>query len=260
MATPPNRVSLISDIKPDGRSRRSGRAAGPEHVRHPLSLALGVVAVVGGLALGVMALPRLLAAIVVLQAQPITERYIAGERGLLATDIARAAERLEFALDLAPDASTALMLADLRLWQARRATDAALIVSHAQQSVEAAKVAARHAPAHPAAWTVLAEALDVLTQGDAAVIAPLARALQVAPYDPRRRDARVVLALRHWQALPPEAQRAAGPPIVATARTDINGLARLAKQTLGLGAVRIALADDPALAQRFDAVYIALPN
>jgi len=261
MATPTKSISLVSDVRPDGRSRRSsGRMAGPEHLRHKLSLPLGIIAVVGGLALGAMALPHLFAAIAVFQAQPIAERYIAGERGLYASDITHAAERLEFALSLAPDADTALMLADLRLWQARRATDTKLIVAHAEQSVEAAKAAVRRAPAHPAAWAALAEALEVLTQGDASVIAPLARALQVAPYDPRRRDVRVELAMRHWQALPPAAQRAAGPQIIAMARADVGTLAKVAKQNLGLGAVRAALAADADLARRFDAAYVALPN
>lgn len=261
MATPTNRISLVSDVRPDGRARRSsGRNAGPEHVRHRLSLLLGIIAVAGGLALGAMALPRLLAAVAVFQAQPIVERYAAGERGLYPADITSAGERLEFALSLAPDADTALLLADLRLGQARRATDPKFIVARAQQSVDAAKIAVRRAPAHPAAWAALAEAIDVLTQGDASVAAPLARALQVAPYDPRRRDVRVELALRHWQSLPPEAQRAAGPQIIAMARADITALAKLAKRNLGLGPVRAALAVEPALAQRFDAAYVAQPN
>jgi hypothetical protein len=261
MATPPNRVSLISDIRPDKRARRGGeRKRGPEHPGHRLALPLGIVAIVGGLALGAMALPHLFSAIAVYQARSTAERYIAGERGLFASDVAYAAERLEVALSLAPTADTALMLADLRLWQARRATDAKLAVEHARLSVDAAKAAVRSAPAHPAAWTALAEALDLLTQGDPSVVAPLARALQVAPYDPRRRDARVELAMRHWEALPPEARQAAGPPFIAMARADIGALARLTKRNLALSATRAALAGDPELARRFDAAYIALPN
>lgn len=258
MATPTNRISLVSDIKPDSRPRRSG--GGPEHLRHRLSLPLGIVAVVVGLALGVVAFPHLFAAIAVFQAQPIAERYISGERGLYPSDISHAAERLEFALELAPDADTAVLLADLRLWQARRTTDTQTVVAYARQSVDAAKIAVRQAPAHPAAWTALADALEVLNPGDASVVAPLSRALQVAPYDPRRRDVRIELAMRHWQALPPEVQRAAGPTIVAMARNDVGGLAKLAKQNLGLSAVRGALAVDPELARRFDVAFLALPN
>jgi hypothetical protein len=262
MATPTNRVSLISDLRPDrSASRRSsGRSGGPEHLRHPLSLPLGIIAVIGGLVLGAMALPHIFAAIAVLQAQPVVERYISGQQGLIASDIENASERLEFALRLAPDADTAVLLADLRLWQARRATDAKTNIAYAQQSVDAAKIAVRHAPAHPVPWTALADALDVLTPGDAAVAAPLSRALQVAPYDPRRRDARVDLAMRHWQALSPAAQQAAVPAIVVMARTNVAALARLAKQTLGLSAVRGALTADAELARRFDAAYVALPN
>lgn len=261
MAMPTNRISLVSDVRPDRRARRGeGRSTGPEHLRHKLSLPLGVIAIVGGLALGAMALPHLFAAIAVFQAQPIAERYIAGERGLYASDVAYAVERLEFALSLAPNADTALMLADLRLWQARRANDTKLIAEHARQSVDAAKTAVRHAPAHPEAWTALADALEVLNQGDPSVLAPLSRALQVAPYDPRRRAVRVELAMRHWEALPPQAQRAAGPPILAMARADVGALARLTKQNLALGATRAALAVDPELARRFDAAYVALPN
>lgn len=260
MAAPTNRISLVSDVRPDGRARRSsGRQGGPEHVRHSLALLLGLIAIVGGLALGAMALPRLLAAVAVIQAQPVAERYLTGERGLFPSDVEHAIERLEFALSLAPDSDTALLLADLRLTQARRTADEKIIVERAQQSIDAAKIAIRSAPAHPAAWAALAEAIEVLTQGTAAVVPPLSRALQVAPYDPRRRDVRIELALRHWQALSPQAQQAAGPQIIAMARADINGLARLTKQNLGLGAVRSSLAADPALAQRFDAVYVALP-
>lgn len=260
MAMPPNRVSLVSDARPDRRMRRGGRSAGPEHLINRLSLPLGIIAIVGGLALGAMAVPHLFAAIAVLQAQPIAERYVAGERGLYASDVTYAAERLEFALSLAPNADTALMLADIRLWQARRATDTKLSVEHIQGSIDAAKIAVRHAPAHPVAWTALAEALEVLTQGDPSVVAPLSRALQVAPYDPRRREVRVELAMRHWEALSPQAQSAAGPAVVAMARADVGALARLTKRNLALGATRAALAVDPELARRFDAAYIALPN
>jgi hypothetical protein len=260
VAAPTNRISLVSDVRPDGRARRaSSRQGGPEHVRHKLSLLLGLIAIVGGLALGAMAVPRLLAAVAVIQAQPVAERYLAGERGLLPSDVELAIHRLEFALSLAPDADSALLLADLRLVQARRTADEKIIIERAQQGIEAAKIAVRNAPAHPAAWATLAEAIEVLTQGTAAVLPPLSRALQVAPYDPRRRDVRIELALRHWQALSPQAQQAAGPQIIAMAQADINGLARLTKQNLGLGAVRSALAVDPALAQRFDAVYVSLP-
>lgn len=261
MATPTNRVSLISDLRPErSASRRSGRSKGPEHLRHPLALPLGIIAVVGGLVLGAMALPHAVAALAVLQAQPIVERYVSGEQGLNAPEVAIASERLEFALSLAPDADTAVLLADLRLWQARRAIDEKAGIAAAQQSVDAAKIAVRNAPAHPVAWTVLADALDVLSPGDAAVVAPLSRALIVAPYDPRRRDVRVTLAMRYWQALSPAAQQATVPPIVAMARTNVETLARLAKQTLGLSAVRGALTVDVELARRFDAAYVALPN
>jgi len=261
MVTPTNRVSLVSDVRPDRRARRGGRrSGGPEHLGHSLALPLGVIAIVGGLALGAVALPHLFAAIAVFQAQPIVARYIAGERGLYASDVASAAERLELALDLAPNADTAVMLADLRLWQARRATDSKLAAEHTQLSVAAAKTAVRHAPAHPEAWTALADALDLLTQGDASVIAPLSRALLVAPYDPRRRGVRVELAMRHWEALSPQAQRAAGPAFIAMARADIGALARLTKRYLLLGATRAALSGDRDLARRFDATYIALPN
>ncbi|MBV9835627.1 MAG: hypothetical protein JO055_14520 [Alphaproteobacteria bacterium] len=264
MATPTNRVSvsLANDLKPDrSASRRRSRSGGPEHLRHTLSLPLGIIAIVGGLVLGAMALPHIFAAIAVLQAQPTVERYISGEQGLFAADIESAAERLEFALDLAPDADTALLLADLRLWQARRATDAKTNIAFARKSVDAAKIAVRHAPAHPVAWSILADATDVLMPGDPAVAAPLARALEVAPYDPRRRNVRVELAMRHWPALPPRAQQAAGPLIVAMARNNVEALARLAKQNLGgLAAVRGSLAGDAELARRFDAAYVALPN
>lgn len=260
MAMPPNRVSLVSDVRPDRRMRRGGRSAGPEHLIHRLSLPLGIIAVVGGLALGAVAVPHLFAAIAVLQAQPIAERYVAGERGLYASDVTYAAERLEFALSLAPTADTALMLADMRLWQARRTTDTKLAVENIQLSIDAAKIAVRHAPAHPVAWTALAEALEALTEGDPSVVAPLSRALQVAPYDPRRREVRIELAMRHWEALSPQARHAAGPAIIAMARADIGALARLTKRSLALGATRAALAVDPDLARRFDAAYIALPN
>ena len=261
MAMPTNRISLISDVRPDERGRRrSSRRAGPEHLRHRMSLPLGIIAIVGGLVLGAMALPHLAAAIAVAQARPIAERYISGERGPYLADVEHAGDRLALALSLAPDADTAVLLADLRLWQARRATDRETFVAFARRSVEAAKVAVRKAPSHPTAWTALADALEALSPGDASVVAPLSRALQVAPYDPRRRRTRVDLAMRHWQALAPQAQRAAGPPIIAMARADIDVLAKLTKRNLALAAVRDTLAADAELARRFDAVYIALPN
>ncbi|MGE0421780.1 MAG: hypothetical protein AB7O88_05930 [Reyranellaceae bacterium] len=261
MAMTTNRISLISDVRPDERARRrSSRQAGPEHLRHRLSLPLGIIAIVGGLALGAVAFPHLIAAIAVVQARPIAERFISGERGPYLANVEHAGERLQFALGLAPDADTAVLLADLRLWQARRAADTKTTLAYARQSAEAAKLAIRHAPAHATAWTALADALEVLNPGDASVVAPLSRALLVSPYDPRRRRTRVNLAMRHWQALPPQAQKAAGPPIVAMARADLDVLARLTKQNLALGAVRDALAADAELARRFDAAYIALPN
>ncbi len=253
-------MGLVShaDLKPNRPSKPAmPKAAAPSRVGQTSAPALAAIAALVGLLLVALAVPRVVAAVHLLQAQDVAERYIAGDQRLTDPEVDAAARDLGVAVDLGPDPSLAVLLCDLRLWQTYRSTDVERRLALATTARAMADRAVRLAPAHALAWIALAEARHVLSPGDVAVASPLSRGLTLGRHDPRRLAKRTDLALRYWQHLDEAGRAAAVPAIRALTQRDTQAMVTLTRDTFALAPVRAALAGDPALARRFDALYLA---
>ncbi|HKU94593.1 MAG TPA: hypothetical protein VJR58_04925 [Vineibacter sp.] len=234
--------------------------SGPDpHRRRPARLVVALMAILGGVLLLTLALPRLFSAIELLDARSIAERAEREDAKLTAQQIESAATALQHALEWQSDADLEALLAATRLTQAARADGPARAADRLAQAVEAAKRAIRLSPAHPTAWTLLALALQDLNPRDPLFLSALQRAIAVAPYDPRYLTQRVEMACRYWHLIDEPTRQRAMAEIRILAGRDLRALAALAKRSYGLQTVRDAIASDSALLERFDAIYIALP-
>lgn len=251
---------IAIDVEPREKSHPEfgGPRLDPDR-RRPARLMVAVAAVVAGALLLTLAVPRLFSAIELADARSIAERAQLDDPKLTASQIERAAQALQHALDWQDDADLAALLASTRLAQAARTDVPESALSRLTEAAEAAKRAVRLSPAHPTAWTLLAQALQTRDPRDARFPPALARAVGVAPYDPRYLNQRVEMACRYWHLIDAPTRRLAATQIRILARRDVKALAAVAKRSYGLPPVREALADTGDLLDTFDATYIALP-
>lgn len=227
--------------------------------RRPARVFVAVIAVLAGVLLLALAVPRLFSAIELLDASSIAERAQSGDPRVSDAQIESAALALVHALSWQDDANLAALLASTRLIQARRTDSLEKAEPRLVQTINAARRAIRQSPAHPTAWTLLALALEARDSRDPKFPVALERAIAVATYDPRYLAQRVEMACRHWHRLDDATHRLASAEIRLVAGRDLLLLAHIAQRSFGLFQVREALAGDPALLDRFDAIYIALP-
>jgi tetratricopeptide (TPR) repeat protein len=248
------------DVQPRDKTHPvpDGRPLDPDR-RRPARLIVALAAVIGGAILVALAVPRLFAAIELLDARDIAVRAQNDDPKLTAQQIESAAMALHHALAWQDDADLAALLAATRLRQAARADTPQRAAERLAQAVDAARRAIRLSPAHPTAWTLLATALEARDPDDPQFKAALQRAIDVASYDPRYLAQRVELACRYWHLIDAPTRRLAAAQIRILAERDLRRLAALAKRSYGLLPVREALAGNTALLEKFDAVYVALP-
>jgi hypothetical protein len=258
------RFSPIRDVELDVESRDKTHPV-PEIVtedpdrRRPARLIVALSAVIAGALLVVLAVPRLFAAIELLDARGVAERAQNEDPKLTVQQIESAATALQHALAWQDDADLAALLAATRLTQAGRAGTPQQLAQRLTQAIDAARDAVRMSPAHPTAWTLLAMGLESRDPRDPHFTAALERAIAVAPYDPRYLWQRVEMACRYWHLIDASTRRLVAAQIRILAARDLRRLAVLARQSYGLLPVREALAGDLALLEKFDALYIALP-
>ena len=218
------------------------------------------VALLGGLLLIALAVPRLGAALELARAKPVYDRLQSNDAGVDDATLEMAIDALRKGFERSSEPQLGSMLASLYKAQADRTTDAALAAQRYTQAAEAARATLRVSPSNLIAWVLLAASLDALNPQDPAVVAALTRAIRVGPYDPRLRDLRIMLAMRHWRRLDPETRALAAFQIKRAAQLDPRALAVQARTYLGLPAVHESLQDDPALRTRFNTVYQSLPR
>ncbi|MCW5744730.1 MAG: hypothetical protein KIT36_00835 [Alphaproteobacteria bacterium] len=226
--------------------------------RRPARLFVAGAAVAGGLLLLSLAVPHLFSAIELLDARSVAERAQLDDPKLTNPEIESAAAALLHALEWQDDADLAALLAATRLTQAARATTPEAAGQRLKQAIEAAKAAIRLSPAHPTAWTLLATSLEASDPRNPQFVAALQRAIAVAPYDARYLAQRVEMACRYWHLIDQPTRQLVAAQIHILAGRDMPALAALAKRSYGLLPVRESLAGDPALLERFDAIYITL--
>jgi hypothetical protein len=256
--SPTRDIEINVEPREKSHPEADGRPLDPDR-RQPARLILALAGVLGGVLLLTMAVPRLFAAIELLDARSIAERIQLDDPKLTNQQIESTALALQHALDWQDDADLAALLASTRLAQAARIDAPERATERLVQAAEAAKRALRLAPAHATAWTLLALALQTRDPRDPHFPAALQRAIAVAPYDPRYLTQRIEMACRYWHLIDEPTRRLAAAQIRILAGRDARSLAVVAKRSFGLQAVRDALADDAELLEKFDAIYIALP-
>jgi tetratricopeptide (TPR) repeat protein len=227
--------------------------------RRPARLFVALAAAIGGGLLIALAVPRLFAAIELLDARSIAERAQVDDPKLSNQQLDEATSALQHALAWQDDADMAALLAMARLRQAGRANTPERGAERLKQASEAAKRAIRLSPAHPTAWTLLAMSLEAADPAQPLFIATLQRAVAVATYDPRYLAQRVEMACRYWHLIDAPTRHLASAQIHILAGRDLRVLAMLTRRSYGLQPVRDALSDDPDLLERFDALYVTLP-
>jgi tetratricopeptide (TPR) repeat protein len=218
------------------------------------------VALLGGLLLIALAIPRLGAALELARAKPVYDRLQSHDASIDDATLEMAIDALRKGFERSSEPQLGSMLASLYKAQADRTADAALATRRYAQAAEAARATLRISPSNLTAWVLLAASLDALNPQDPAVVAALTRAIRVGPYDPRLRDLRIMLAMRHWRRLDPETRALAAFLIKRAAQLDLRALAVQAREYLGLPAVHESLQDDPALRARFNTMYQSLPR
>ena len=182
------------------------------------------VALLGGLLLIALAIPRFGTALELARAKPV---YDAGEsrrkhrRRHPGDGDRRAAQGLRAVVG-----APARQHARLSLQGTGRSHDRrGVVIPRYAQAAEAARATLRISPSNLTAWAPLAASLDALNPKDPAVIAALTRAIRVGPYDLRLRDLRIMLAMRHWRRLDPETRTLAAFLIKRAAQLDLRALA-----------------------------------
>jgi len=218
------------------------------------------VALLGGLLLIVLAVPRLGAALELARAKPVYDRLQNHDAGVDDAALQAAIEALRKGFERSSEPYLGTMLAYLYKAQADRTTEPALANQRYAQAADVARATLRVSPSNLIAWVLLAASLDARDPRDPAAVAALTRAIHVAPYDPRLRDLRISLAMRHWPRLDPATRALAAFQIKRAAQLDPRALAIQAREYLGLPAVHESLQDDPALRTRFNTAYQALPR
>jgi hypothetical protein len=214
-----------------------------------------VAALIGALALGALAVPRLVAALTTLPSGPALEAARAGERiaeAHLAAAIAASRAALAWDDDAQGHADLALLLWD----QARRAglagPDGHALAEASRAELDAA--IARN-PSHPVVWTrrtQIALVLDGIGEG---LAADLAMALRTAPYDRVVLIPRLEIALIAWPLLDARQRALVEDQIRMAAVLDVRALARVVRRRFAVGVAREALAGDATAAAAFERAY-----
>lgn len=223
-------------------------------------LLIGAAAVVMGLFLIVLAVPRTLSAIELARAKPVYDRLQAGETGIDDTTLESTIADMTRAFGRTAEPVYGNMLTYLHMVHADRTRDRAVAEQRLGLAANVARETIRHSPSNVVAWSMLAMALDSRDPRDPATLAALARSIHVAPYDPRLLGFRIALAMRHWQKLDEQSRKLAGSQIRRIGELDMRYLAEVTRDSFGLPAVREAMQGTPALKARFDAIYLSLPQ
>ncbi len=127
-----------------------------------------------------------------------------------------------------------------------------------QASIAAARRSLALSPAQPYAWVRLLQARLALDGPSKDLSPPFTMAVQTSPMERRLVMRRLAIGLSFWVFLDAEAKRQLQSQAVIAARHSPTRLALLAKRHYTLKLVYEALADEPALRQRFNRIYRSL--
>jgi hypothetical protein len=222
-------------------------------------LSIAVAAVIAGLILLALAVPRTTAALDLARAKPVYDRLQAGDTGVNDDALEAAIAGMTRAFGRTAEPQYGNMLAYLHMVHADRTRDRAVAERRLEQAADVARATLRASPSNLIAWVLLAMALDSRDPRDPATLAALVRSIHVAPYDPRLLGYRIALVMRHWQRLDAPSRKLAGGQIRRIGEQNMRYLAEVTRDSFGLPAVAEAMRETPALKARFDATYLSLP-
>lgn len=223
------------------------------------SRALGALGLLGAAALIALAAPQFINALHLAASEPLLMRVVHAEprdpalAGLARHHVAVAESWFD---------NTAARLADAQLSLARargadfEGPEAERALGRAIASVGGAL---RLAPGEPRAWALLAQLRYLRDPDDPAISAIVARAIDAAPGDQRFIRMRVDIGLRVWDMAAPPARRSIAHDTRLLAMADPPSFVALVRGAGTINSVREALADDPPLRQRIEAMFLQSP-
>jgi hypothetical protein len=223
---------------------------------------LRLAALVLGLGLVVLAVPRIMAALYALPAGPVLaalDKPAAAQP--TPAQLVQAQRALQWAQRWQADARLGVALARIELILAVRQRTAGLDAGPLlDRTIGTARQALHRAPAQARGWLILAEA-GLARDGLASprLADYLAESLRASPYDAWLAPNRTWLALQLWDRLDaPSRALAAEQMRLVVERFGLDYLVAMARQLGAPGPARQALAASPALRARFEARYLQL--
>ncbi len=232
------------------RADRADRAGSSGRRRPRLA---AVVALLAGVALLGLAVPRVVAAGLVLPHETLVARLAAGE-SLVLPELAPAIRAHEAALDWHASARLYQRLGQLRLAAARATTLEAERRRLREAAARAHEAAVARNPALGYAWFQLAVLRLELDGPGPAFARAFARSVAVAPAAPAPLFARVRLGLGAWPRLDPDSRRLLGAQVALAAEIDPQRLLETVSGANRRALLRRLLAERPDLLARLDAL------
>ena len=223
------------------------------------AMTAAAAALVVGLAVVALALPRAVSGILVAAAEDVSSALGRGERPAQAR-LAVAAAAHRAALDWFDSPSIRTDLAAIEL---ARASEPALPPRLRRAFLDAAITDYRgglaRGPARPYGWTQFAEAAFARDRMRARLDPLLDMSMATARREPPLVFRRIELGFRAGRILDAETRTAIRDQVRLAAAAAPRPLAEFARDAFALGWVRDALAADPSLLRRFEAAYFSLP-
>lgn len=199
-----------------------------------------------------LALPRTVAAVLMLPGDPLLER-IREREPVDKNDLEILVRSRERALAWVESGRVHTDLGLAYLLLARQTDEAGgFDRERARQAVASLREGLPRAPASPHAWARLAYA-ELVAQGPSPTVArALDMSLRTAPFEPRLTRVRVELALLAWPFLTSPTRRLVAAQIRLAWRQARSGLVEIARHSGRDDVVRAALSGDPAAVSEFE--------
>jgi hypothetical protein len=221
---------------------------------------LPLLAAMLGLALVVVAFPRLIAALYAAPVGEVMGKLDGNDPSLAVGELLAAREALQLSLAWDGDGLTAIKLARIDLTLAAREFRAG---GNPQpmidETIDASRLGLTLAPAQARGWLLLAEATLAKTADPGAIVGPLVESMRASPYDIWMAPNRAELGLRAWPWLDAAAREMVAGQIRLTTIRWLDRTVTMARRAGNPTPVREALAGDPEKLRRFDVLYLQTP-
>lgn len=218
---------------------------------------LPLLALALGLALIVVAFPRLMAAIYAAPTSAVALKLDREPATVTPAELLAARRALQLALAWEDDGVLAVRLARVDLVLAAREFRAGGDpLAFVDDTIEAARRGLTAAPAQARGWLLLAEATLARTSDPGAIVPFLLQSIAASPHDVWLAPNRAELGVRAWPWLDAKARAAVAEQIRLTSMRWPDSTVEIARRAGDPGPVREALASQPAVLRQFDVRYL----